>query len=145
MPAAVSRLDPRCRVLSDTRRPMRDAREAAELAKQLPMAGAGARDPDDPDVAAVLADFIRRLREQMARRAHPGAERTHPVDRGVLHPDARQIFRVRTGDDPFGREISFHRHQTDAFEVDRQRRQRLAAPCRYSGRRRTAAPWLSAA
>jgi ATP-dependent helicase YprA (DUF1998 family) len=43
------------------------------------------------------------------------------VDRGVLHPDARQVFRVRTDDDQFGREISFHRHQTDAFEVANRR------------------------
>jgi hypothetical protein len=36
------------------------------------------------------------------------------VDRGVLHPAAREIFRVRTDDDPLGREITFHRHQTAA-------------------------------
>lgn len=51
----------------------------------------------------------------------PGGTVSDLVDRGVLHPDARQIFRVRTEDDRFGREISFHRHQTDAFEVANRR------------------------
>ena len=46
-----------------------------------------------------------------------GGTVTELVDRGVLHPAARAIFRVRTEDDPFGREITFHRHQADAIEV----------------------------
>ena len=46
-----------------------------------------------------------------------GGTVTELVDRGVLHSAARAIFRVRTEDDPFGREITFHRHQADAFEV----------------------------
>ena len=51
----------------------------------------------------------------------PGGTVTDLVDRGVLHPTSREIFRVRTEEDPFGREIAFHRHQTDAFEVANRR------------------------
>lgn len=51
----------------------------------------------------------------------PGGTVSDLVNRGILHPDARQIFRVRTEDDPFGREILFHRHQSDAFEVANRR------------------------
>ena len=43
------------------------------------------------------------------------------VDRGVLHPTRREIFRVRTERDPVGRELAFHRHQADAFEVANRR------------------------
>jgi hypothetical protein len=32
------------------------------------------------------------------------------VERGLLHPGCREIFRARTADDPFGCEISFHKH-----------------------------------
>jgi ATP-dependent helicase YprA (DUF1998 family) len=39
------------------------------------------------------------------------------VERGLLHPAAREIFRHRSSDDPFGREIVFHKHQTDAIEI----------------------------
>jgi ATP-dependent helicase YprA (DUF1998 family) len=39
----------------------------------------------------------------------------------VLHPTNREIFRVRTEEDTFGREIDFHRHQTDAFDVANRR------------------------
>ena len=39
------------------------------------------------------------------------------VGRDVLDPTTRDIFRVRTDEDPEGREITFHRHQVDAFEV----------------------------
>ena len=46
---------------------------------------------------------------------------TDLVDRGILHPTTREIFLVRTADDAFGREIAFHRHQTDAFEVANRR------------------------
>ncbi len=55
----LTRLDPQMSVLDDSRRPMRDVREAAELAKLFPAASAGALDPDDPDVAAALEEFIR--------------------------------------------------------------------------------------
>ncbi|WP_326603457.1 DEAD/DEAH box helicase [Rhodococcus sp. PD04] len=51
----------------------------------------------------------------------PGGSVTDLVDRGVLHADNREIFRVRTEADRFGREISFHRHQSDAFEVAQRR------------------------
>lgn len=43
------------------------------------------------------------------------------VERGALHPQATNIFRARTEDDPTGREITFHRHQTDAFEIANRR------------------------
>lgn len=39
------------------------------------------------------------------------------VDQQVLHPEARTIFRVKTEQDPVGLEITFHRHQADAFEI----------------------------
>ena len=57
--ATLARLDPAMSVLDDSRRPVRDAREAAELAKQLPMTGEDALDPDDPELAAFLDEFIR--------------------------------------------------------------------------------------
>ncbi len=38
------------------------------------------------------------------------------VERDVLAPEATQIFR-----DPTGKEITFHRHQTDAFEIANRR------------------------
>ena len=43
------------------------------------------------------------------------------VERGLLHPAARELFRHRSSDDPFGREIVFHKHQTDAI-ADRHAR-----------------------
>jgi hypothetical protein len=57
--ATLARLDPAMSVLDDFRRPMRDVREAAELAKQLPITGGDALDPDDPELAAALDEFIR--------------------------------------------------------------------------------------
>ncbi|UQX13024.1 SEC-C domain-containing protein [Candidatus Mycobacterium methanotrophicum] len=57
--ATLARLDPATAVLDDHRRPMRDTREAAALAKRMPTAGEGALDPDDPEVAAFLGEFIR--------------------------------------------------------------------------------------
>jgi ATP-dependent helicase YprA (DUF1998 family)/very-short-patch-repair endonuclease len=51
----------------------------------------------------------------------PGGTVTELVDRGLLHPATREIFRTRTDDDQFGREISFHRHQSDAFEIANRR------------------------
>ena len=56
--ATLIRLDPTMRVLDDFRRPIRDAREAAELAAQLP-AGENGLDPDAPEVATMLDEFIR--------------------------------------------------------------------------------------
>ena len=52
------RLDPTMRVLDDSRTPIHDAREAAELAAQSPVAE-DALDPDAPEVAAMLDEFIR--------------------------------------------------------------------------------------
>ncbi len=57
--ATLARLDPAMSVLDDSRRPLRDAREAAELAKQLPVAGEDALDPDDPELAALVDEFVR--------------------------------------------------------------------------------------
>jgi hypothetical protein len=57
--AMLTRLDPAMSLLEDSRRPLRDAREAAELARQLPSAGEDELDPDDPALAAFLAEFIR--------------------------------------------------------------------------------------
>jgi hypothetical protein len=54
--ATLIRMDPAMRVLDDSRRPVRDA---AELAEQLPAGGEDVLDPDDPQVAAALAEFIR--------------------------------------------------------------------------------------
>jgi hypothetical protein len=56
--AALAHLDPAMTVLDDSRRPVHDAREAAELAKQLPISGSDALDPDDPALAAFLDEFI---------------------------------------------------------------------------------------
>jgi ATP-dependent helicase YprA (DUF1998 family) len=39
----------------------------------------------------------------------------------VLHPDAAKIFRARSEEDPVGRELSFHRHQIDAFAIAARR------------------------
>lgn len=46
----------------------------------------------------------------------PGGTTGDLVKQQVLHSDAEQIFRIKT-DDPVGTEITFHRHQTDAFEI----------------------------
>jgi hypothetical protein len=56
--ATLIRLDNTVRMLDDVRRPIRDARAAAELAAQLP-AGEKALDPDAPEVATMLDEFIR--------------------------------------------------------------------------------------
>jgi ATP-dependent helicase YprA (DUF1998 family) len=50
-----------------------------------------------------------------------GGTVTELVDRQVLHPEAVSVFRARTEQDPFGREIAFHRHQTDALEIANRR------------------------
>lgn len=55
----LARLDPEIDVLDDSRRPMHDARQAAELANELPITDDDALDPDDPEVAAALEEFIR--------------------------------------------------------------------------------------
>jgi SEC-C motif len=57
--AMLARLDPAMNVLDDSRRPLRDAREAAELAKQMPITGEDALDPDDPELVAFLEQFVR--------------------------------------------------------------------------------------
>ena len=57
--ATVRRMDPAMTVLDDTRQSISDAGKVAKLAKQLPGGGSNTPDPDDPEVAAILADFIR--------------------------------------------------------------------------------------
>jgi hypothetical protein len=55
----LARLAPAVRVLDDSRRPMHDARQAAELANQLPIADDDTLEPDDPELAGMLDEFIR--------------------------------------------------------------------------------------
>lgn len=43
------------------------------------------------------------------------------VAKSVLHPEAANIFRARKEEGDVGTEITFHRHQTDAFEVANRR------------------------
>lgn len=57
--ATLARLDPAMTVLDDSRQPLRDAREAAELAKQMPISGEDELDLDDPELAALLNEFVR--------------------------------------------------------------------------------------
>ncbi|MGH3563172.1 MAG: DEAD/DEAH box helicase, partial [Mycobacterium sp.] len=47
----------------------------------------------------------------------PGGTVGELVRQDVLHPEAENIFRVRSEQNPVGREITFHRHQADAFEI----------------------------
>jgi SEC-C motif len=61
--ATLVRIDPTMRVLDDSRTPIHDAREAAELAAQLP-AGENALDPDAPEVAEMLDEFIREYEDR---------------------------------------------------------------------------------
>ena len=56
--ATLSRIDPAMTVLDDTCQPIRDTRDAAKLAAQLPVGDGVALDPADPEVAAALEDFI---------------------------------------------------------------------------------------
>lgn len=55
--ATLARLDPAMNVLDDERRPMRDMRQVARLAEELP--DADPLEPADPKVAAALEEFIR--------------------------------------------------------------------------------------
>jgi ATP-dependent helicase YprA (DUF1998 family)/very-short-patch-repair endonuclease len=50
-----------------------------------------------------------------------GGTVTDLVDQGVLDSGATAIFRSRTEQDQVGKEIAFHRHQTDAFEIANRR------------------------
>ena len=43
------------------------------------------------------------------------------VARSVLHPEAVNIFRARKDEGDVGTEITFHRHQADAFEIANRR------------------------
>ncbi len=57
--ATLARLDPEMKVLDDFRRPVRDARDAAELAEEFDLTDEDDLDPDDAKVAAALEEFIR--------------------------------------------------------------------------------------
>lgn len=39
------------------------------------------------------------------------------VERGILEPECAQIFRIKSSDDPFGKPLTLHRHQTEAIET----------------------------
>ena len=51
----------------------------------------------------------------------PGGTVGELIARNVLQPAAREIFRIRTDENDPGRELTFHRHQVDAFEVANRR------------------------
>jgi hypothetical protein len=51
----------------------------------------------------------------------PGGSVGDLIERGLLHPDSRTIFRARTSSDSYGQEIAFHRHQVDAIETATRR------------------------
>lgn len=57
--ATLASLDPGCEVVEDSREPVGDVRNAAELAAQMPVTGEGAFDPDSPEVVAALDELIR--------------------------------------------------------------------------------------
>ena len=42
------------------------------------------------------------------------------IERDLLDPRCRAIFRSRTSDNPLGKELVLHRHQTDAVEIARR-------------------------
>lgn len=56
--ATLAQLDPAVTVLDDIRHPVRDAREAAEVAARMPVSGQSPLDPADPQ-AALLDEVIR--------------------------------------------------------------------------------------
>jgi hypothetical protein len=56
--ATLIRVDPAMRVVDDSRRPIRDARETAELAAEMRLPER-VLDPEDPAVAEALGEFIR--------------------------------------------------------------------------------------
>ena len=39
------------------------------------------------------------------------------VSQGVLHPECRKIFRIKTSEDDFGTELKLHQHQLEAIQV----------------------------
>jgi hypothetical protein len=73
-------------------------------------------------IAAGLAKVRTKMTTNKSRTAASrGGNVTELVDRVILHPTTREIFRVRAADDIFGREVSFHRHETDAVEIANRR------------------------
>jgi ATP-dependent helicase YprA (DUF1998 family) len=51
----------------------------------------------------------------------PGGSVGDLADSGVLDPACREIFRHRADADDLGRELSLHKHQTDAIEIAARR------------------------
>jgi tetratricopeptide (TPR) repeat protein len=56
--AKLNSVDRAMTVIDDSRRRVRDAHDAAELAQQLPYASVDPPDPDDPEIASALNQFI---------------------------------------------------------------------------------------
>ena len=56
--AALARIDPAMAVPDYTRRPIRDTRDIGKMADALPAGGGMALDPNDPQVAAMLAGIV---------------------------------------------------------------------------------------
>ena len=99
--ATLVRLDPTMRVLDDSRRPIRDAREAAELAAQLP-AAEDALDPDDPDVAEMLDEFIREYEAKWLEEPIPALDGHTPrqaADDPTRRPDLIKLLDSFPADD----------------------------------------------
>jgi len=39
------------------------------------------------------------------------------VEKGILEPECAKIFRIKSSEDPFGKPLILHRHQTEAIET----------------------------
>lgn len=86
--STVARVDPGMTVLDDTRRPVRDTREAAELAEHLPTGRGPTLDPNDPAVAAALKEFIREYETKWLDEPIPALD-GHTPREGAADPTRR--------------------------------------------------------
>jgi hypothetical protein len=75
--ATLVRLDPTMRVVNDSRRPIRDAREAAELAGVMG-AYEDAADPDDPEVVEMLGEVVREYEAMWLDQSIPALDGSTP-------------------------------------------------------------------
>jgi hypothetical protein len=75
--ATLVRLDPTMSVVDDSRRPIRDAREAAELAEEMGPPE-DALDPNGPEVAEMLGEFIREYEAKWLDEPIPALDRHTP-------------------------------------------------------------------
>ncbi len=50
----------------------------------------------------------------------PGDRIDELVDKGVLHPECSRIFRAKSSDDPVGKELRLHQHQSHAINMARE-------------------------